>query len=85
MDKEIEEWLGVDTAIEILKESDKDFDLNQNTYILQTPDAYLTLSLEEDEDYPGKKQLSVKVSGGEIKFIKTESRPFRHLFKSEDE
>ncbi len=67
-------------AISILKEQAGELDIKNKTYLLQTPDAYLILSFDEEEQ-----QVNVNVTGGNIEVFQTNKRPFKFLFGSEDE
>ncbi|WP_147329924.1 hypothetical protein [Macrococcoides goetzii] len=76
--------LGLDKAMEIIKQNVSNFNLEENTYLLKTKDAYLTLSLDEDNEHPEDKKLSVKVTGGNIVVIETDERPFSDMFSNSE-
>lgn len=84
MDMQLASMIGLDKAIEILKASDEDFNLDAKTYVLKTPDAFLTLGLDEDEN-TGKKKLDVKITGGPVIYVETDERPFKDWFVSDKE
>ncbi|MFC6402934.1 hypothetical protein ACFP67_14065 [Mammaliicoccus sciuri] len=68
---------------EIEKQTGKDVDLENNTYILQTKSAWLKLGLDDDEN--GEKQLQVHVIGGKVTFLETENDIFGELYGGNDD
>ena len=68
---------------EIEKQTGKDVDLENNTYILQTKSAWLKLGLDDDEN--GEKQLQVHVTGGNVTFLETENDIFGELYGGNDD
>lgn len=68
---------------EIEKQTGKDVDLENNTYILQTESAWLKLGLDDDEN--GEKQLQVHVTGGKVTYLETENDLFEGLYGGNDD
>ncbi len=58
-------------------------DLENETYLLQTPSAYMQIGLEEDDD--GENTLSVKVTGGNVTYLETDKDIFKNLYVNDDE
>lgn len=86
MTKNIFEQTGLEGAIEILKEELGDLDLENNSYILKTKDACLTLGLEDDDEDPGKKKITADITDKSFVLVETDKRPFSFLYgSSEDE
>lgn len=61
----------------------KKLDLENETYLLQTPSAYIQIGLEEDDD--GENKLNVKVTGGNITYLETDKDIFKDLYVYDDE
>lgn len=58
-------------------------DLENETYVLQTPDAYVMMSIDQDEN--GENRLTVNVIGGQLQYVKTDKHIFSDLFVEGDE
>ena len=59
----------IEQAVKEIKEKiGKELDLENETYLLQTPSAYMQIGLEEDDD--GERKLNVQVTGGNITCLK---------------
>lgn len=67
-----------DIVKEIEKQTGEEVDIKENTYILQTKSAWLTLGLEEDEN--GEDQLQVHVAGGKVTYLETDNDIFEGLY-----
>ena len=57
-------------------------DLENETYVLQTPSAYVKIGLEDDDE--GKKTLDVHVTGGKLTYLDTDNDIFNELYGHED-
>lgn len=68
---------------EIREKVGKKLDLENETYLLQTPSAYIQIGLEEDDD--GENKLNVKVTGGNITYLETDKDIFKDLYVNDDE
>lgn len=74
----------VEQAVREIKEKiGKELDLENETYLLQTPSAYIQIGLEEDDD--GERKLNIQVTGGNIVFLETEKDMFKDLYADEDD
>lgn len=58
-------------------------DLENETYVLQTPSAYVKIGFEDDEE--GEKTLSVGVTGGKLKYFETDNDIYGYLYGSNDD
>ena len=68
---------------EIREKMGKQLDLENETYLLQTPSAYMQSGLEEDDD--GENTLSVKITGGNVTYLETDKDMFKDLYVNDDE
>lgn len=68
---------------EIEKQLDHSLDLGKETYVLQTPSAYITIGIEDDDN--GEKTLGVHVTGGKLTYLETDNDIFNELYGNEDE
>lgn len=68
---------------EIEKQLGRKIDLENETYVLQTPSAYLKLGIEDDDI--GEKELKVHVTGGKLTYLETNNDIFNALYGNEDE
>lgn len=68
---------------EIKKQIGTELDLENETYVLQTPSAYVKIGFEDDDE--GEKTLSVQVTGGKLTYLETDIDIFNELYGSEDE
>lgn len=68
---------------EIKGKLEKELDLENETYLLQTPSAYMQIGLEEDGD--GERKLNVQVTGGNITYLKTDKDIFKDLYVNDDD
>lgn len=74
----------VEQAVKEIKEKiEKELDLENETYILQTPSAYMQIGLEEGGD--GERKINVQVTGGNIICLKTDKDIFKDLYVNDDE
>lgn len=74
----------VEQAVKEIREKvGKKLDLENETYLLQTPSAYIQIGLEEDDD--GENELNVKVIGGNITYLETDKDIFKDLYVDDDE
>ncbi|MCH4489307.1 hypothetical protein [Staphylococcus haemolyticus] len=74
----------IEQAVKEIKEKiGKELDLENETYLLQTPSAYMQIGLEEEDD--GERKLNVQVTGGNITCLKTEKDIFKDLYLNDDE
>lgn len=74
----------IEQAVKEIKEKiGKELDLENETYLLQTPSAYMQIGLEEDDD--GERKLNVQVTGGTITCLKTDKDIFKDLYVNDDE
>lgn len=71
-----------DIVEEIEKQTGEEVDIKENTYILQTKSAWLTLGLEEDEN--GEDKLQVHVTGGKVTYLETDNDLFGELYGGND-
>lgn len=53
-------------------------DLENETYVLQTPSAYIQMSIEEDE-------FKFHVTGGKLTYLETDIDIFESLYESEED
>ena len=58
-------------------------DLENETYVLQTPSAYIKIGLEDDDN--GEKTLSVGVTGGKLTYLESDIDIFSELYGSNDD
>lgn len=68
---------------EIKSQLGKKLDLENETYILQTPSAYVQIGFEDDDN--GEKTLGVHVTGGKLTYLETDNDIFNELYGNEDE
>lgn len=68
---------------EIKKQIGTELDLENETYVLQTPSAFIKIGLEDDNE--GESTLKVHVTGGKLTYLETENDIFNELYGSEDE
>lgn len=68
---------------EIREKVGKKLDLENETYLLQTPSAYIQIGLEKHDD--GENKLNVKVTGGNITYLETDKDIFKDLYVDDDE
>ncbi|WP_154836252.1 hypothetical protein [Staphylococcus pasteuri] len=74
----------VEQAVKEIREKvGEKLDLENETYLLQTPSAYMQIGLEEDDD--GENTLSVKVTGGNVTYLETDKDIFKDLYVNDDE
>ncbi|QQT10834.1 hypothetical protein [Staphylococcus pasteuri] len=57
--------------------------MENETYLLQTPSAYIQIGLEEDDN--GERKLDVQVTGGKIVYLETKKDIFKDLYVNDDE
>lgn len=67
---------------EIEKQIGTKLDLENETYVLQTPSAYVKIGLEDDDE--GEKTLDVHVTGGKLTYLETDNDIFNELYGNED-
>lgn len=66
-------------AIEEIKNKlGRELDLENETYVLQTPSAYIQISIEEDE-------LKFHVTGGKLTYLETDIDIFESLYGIEED
>lgn len=66
-------------AIEEIKNKlGRELDLENETYVLQTPSAYIQIGIEEDE-------LKIHVTGGKLTYLETDNDIFESLYGSEED
>lgn len=70
-------------AKEINEKLGRKLDLENETYVLQTPSAYITIGMEDDDN--GEKTLAVHVTGGQLTYLETDNDIFNALYGNEDE
>lgn len=58
-------------------------DLENETYVLQTPSAYVKIGFEDDDE--GEKTLSVGVTGGKLTYLETDNDIYGYLYGSNDD
>ena len=64
----------IETAIEEIKNKlGRELDLENETYVLQTPSAYIQISIEEDE-------FKIHVTGGKLTYLETDNDIFESLY-----
>lgn len=69
----------IETAIkEIENKLGRKFDPKNETYILQTPSAYLQISIEENDE--GEEEFAFNVTGGELTYLETDIDIFESLY-----
>ena len=68
---------------EIEKQLGHSLDLVNETYVLQTPSAYIKIGIEDDDN--GKETIGVHVTGGKLTYLETNNDIFNELYESEDE
>lgn len=68
---------------EIKKQIGTELDLENETYVLQTPSAYVKIGFEDDDE--GEKKLSVQVTGGKLTYLETDNDIFESLYGNEDD
>jgi len=74
----------VEQAVKEIREKvGKKLDLENETYLLQTPSAYIQIGLEEGGD--GERKINVQVTGGNITCLKTDKDIFKDLYVDDDE
>ncbi|MDW4175325.1 hypothetical protein QI193_02785 [Staphylococcus saprophyticus] len=74
----------IKTAIkEIENKLGREFDPENETYILQTPSAYLQISIEENDE--GEEEFAFNVTGGRLTYLETDIDIFESLYGNEDE
>lgn len=69
--------------VEIKSQLGKKLDLENETYVLQTPSAYVQIGFEDDDN--GEKTLGVHVTGGKLTYLETNNDIFNELYGNEDE
>lgn len=66
-------------AIEEIKNKlGRELDLENETYVLQTPSAYIQIGIEEDE-------LKINVTGGKLTYLETDNDIFESLYGIEED
>lgn len=80
--KEFEEQLEM-VIKEIENKTGRELDLENETYVLQTPSAYLQISIEENDD--GENELKFHVTGGKLTYLETDIDIFESLYGSEED
>lgn len=74
----------VEQAVKEIREKvGKELDLENETYLLQTPSAYIYVGLEEGDD--GEMELKIHVTGGNITCLETDNDIFKDLYVNVDE
>lgn len=74
----------IEQALEEIEEKiGKELDLKNETYLLQTPSAYIYVGLEEGDD--GEMELKIHVTGGNITYLETDNDIFKDLYVNVDE
>lgn len=68
---------------EIKKQIGTELDLENETYVLQTPSAYVEIGFEDDDE--GERTLSVSVTGGKLTYLETDNDIYGDLFGSDDD
>ena len=58
-------------------------DLENETYVLQTPSAYIQISIEENDE--GENEFKFHVTGGKLTYLETDNDIFGNLYGSEDD
>lgn len=56
-------------------------DLENETYVLQTPSAYLQISIEENDE--GENEFKFHVTGGRLTYLETDIDIFESLYGNE--
>lgn len=67
---------------EIKKQIGTELDLGNETYVLQTPSAYVKIGFEDDEE--GERTLDIHVTGGKLTYLETDNDIFNELYGNED-
>ena len=70
-------------AEEIKEQLGRDLDLANETYVLQTPSAYIKIGFEDEDN--GEKTLGIHVTGGKLTYLETDNDIFNELYESEGE
>lgn len=74
----------VKTAMEEIKNKlGHKLDLENETYVLQTPSAYIQVSIEENDE--GENEFKFHVTGGKLTYLETDIDIFGNLYGSEDD
>lgn len=74
----------IKTAIkEIENKTGYELDPENETYILQTPSAYLQISIEENDE--GEDEFAFNVTGGKLTYLETDVDIFGSLYGNEDD
>lgn len=74
----------IEKALADIKEQiDRDLDLENETYILQTDSGYLQVSMVEDEE-TGENKINFNVTGGQVTYLETENDHFSGIFGGND-
>lgn len=68
---------------EIENKTGRELDLENETYVLQTPSAYLQISIEENDE--GENELKFHVTGGKLTYLETDIDIFWNLYGSEED
>ncbi len=68
---------------EIKKQIGTELDLENETYVLQTPSAFIKIGIEDDDE--GERTLSVHVIGGKLTYLETDNDIFNELYRNGDE
>ena len=68
---------------EIENKTGRELDLENETYVLQTPSAYLQISIEENDE--GENEFKFHVTGGKLTYLETDIDIFESLYGSEED
>lgn len=68
---------------EIKEQLGTELDLENETYVLQTPSEYMKIGFEDDDE--GERTLAVRVTGGKLTYLETDNDIFNELYGNEDE
>ena len=66
------------TIEEIERKLGNEVDLNNEMYILQTPDGYIQIGIEKNDD--NEDTLKFLINSGRLTYIKTDKDIISHLF-----
>lgn len=58
-------------------------DLDNETYVLQTPSAYVQISIEENDE--GENEFKFHVTGGKLTYLETDVDIFESLYGNEED
>lgn len=69
----------IETALEEIKNKlGHKLDLENETYVLQTPSAYIQISIEENDE--GENEFKFHVTGGKLTYLETDNDIFGELY-----